>query len=52
MVWSTGRSMRPTLSSNWEKSVMGKERYEGMDPGSWVIYTIHRAEREKISRNV
>lgn len=44
MVWSTGRSMRPTLSSNWEKRVMGKERYDGMDSGSWVMYTIHKAE--------
>ncbi|TNN81124.1 hypothetical protein EYF80_008780 [Liparis tanakae] len=38
-----GRSMRPTLSSNWEKRVMGKERYAGMESGSWVMYTIHRA---------
>ena len=22
---------------------MGKERYAGMDSGSWVMYTIHRA---------
>lgn len=44
MVCSTGRSMRPTLSSNWEKRVMGKERYAGMASGSWVMYTIHRAE--------
>lgn len=44
IVWSTGRSMRPTLSSNWENRVMGKERYDGMDSGSWVMYTIHKAE--------
>lgn len=44
IVWSTGRSMRPTLSSNREKMVTGNDLNDGRDSGSWVMYTTHRAK--------